>query len=124
MILEFIMDSLKRYEMVKTMTNNIYYKTLWNRNENNYIINKWYRFNNKTTQIFSQEKIIQKWTFKRQLQTITTTNIFQDTNTNSTSIESEIEIQLSLVYKLKMNNWNTTVDVSINTIRTKIVMQY
>ena len=44
------------------------------RKDDIYIINKHYKFNNITTPTFSQEKIIQKWTFKLQLQTIITTN--------------------------------------------------
>ena len=42
--------------------------------DNIYIIDKQYKFNNITTQTLSQEKIIQKWNFKPQMQTITTTN--------------------------------------------------
>ena len=42
--------------------------------DNNYIINKGCRLNNNTIQTFSQENIIQKWTFKIQTQTATTTN--------------------------------------------------
>ena len=38
------------------------------------IINKQNRLDNNTTQLLSQEKIIQKWSFKPQLQTITTVN--------------------------------------------------
>ena len=41
--------------------------------DNAYIINKQNKFNNNTTHIFNQEKIIQKWTFKPQQQTVTTT---------------------------------------------------
>ena len=43
------------------------------RMDNIYTINKQYKFNNTTTPTFSQRKIIQKWTFKLQLQTVTTT---------------------------------------------------
>ena len=35
MILEFIRNSLIRYEMAKMMTNNVYYKLPWIRNEIN-----------------------------------------------------------------------------------------
>ena len=35
MILEYIMNSLTRYEMIKIMTNNVYYKTSQIRNEIN-----------------------------------------------------------------------------------------
>ena len=74
MILEFIMNRIISYEIAKIMTirYGINYHDL--RMDNIYIINKQNRFNNNTTQSLNQEKIIQKLSFKPQLQTITTAN--------------------------------------------------
>ena len=69
------------YEVAKIMTlwYGINYHDL--KMDNFYIINKQYRFNNNTAQSLNQEKIIQKWTFKTQLQTVTTTNSPRNRNT-------------------------------------------
>ena len=62
--------------------------------DNSYIINKRNRFNNNTTQTFSQERIIQKCIFKLQLQTVTTTtnprNRTQTTQLQRPKLESNL----------------------------------
>ena len=63
MILEFVMNKIINYKIVKIMT--IYYGINYHdlKMDNISIINKQNRLNNNTTQLLSQEKIIPKMEF-------------------------------------------------------------
>ena len=101
MILEFVINKTISHKIVTIMT--IWYGINYHdlKMDNNNINNKQNRLSNNTTQLWSQENIIQKWTFKLRLQTITTTNNPRNKNTNNPIPTPKIEIQPSLYYKLE-----------------------
>ena len=59
-----------------------------------------------------------------QLQTVKMIMQFKTQNIKGTSTKTEIKTQPSLDYKLKINNRNTTIKVSIDTTRNKIEIKY
>ena len=79
--------------------------------DDSYIINEQLRFNNNTTQTFSQEKIIQKWTSKPQLRTVTTIN--NPRNKTRTAQVQKPRLKPNSVYIMNWNtnNWITTVTI-------------
>ena len=69
--------------------------------DNSYIIIKRCKFNNNITETFSQEKIIQKWTFKTTIANHDNNKQSKKQNTNNKTTKTENEIQLSLNCKLE-----------------------
>ena len=106
MNLEFVINSMINYKIVKIMT--IWYGINYHnlKMDSIYVIRRQCKISNNTACIFNQEKIIQKWTLKTRLQTVRNNEQSKKQGHKQSSLDSEIKIQPSLHYELEQKQLN------------------